>query len=88
MTSLEKLFPSAAQIAPEIVAAVASNDYAVCDKRLDPQVILAIGRASAPKCGLGVVDTLLSILMFFVFPLIRRDVEKTSLGDSWETPHQ
>jgi 3-dehydrosphinganine reductase len=82
LSELEKNFPYAAKIAPEIVAAVAKGDYAVCDKRMDPQLLWANASGASPKRGWGIVDTLMAMLMCFVFPFIRRDMEKKSFGDA------
>lgn len=83
LATLEKHFPYAAKIAPEIVAAVASNDFAVTDKRLEPQFLWASGLGSSPKRGWGIVDSLLALLASILFPLIRRDVEKKCKGDAF-----
>ncbi|RYP80596.1 hypothetical protein DL770_006144 [Monosporascus sp. CRB-9-2] len=53
LAALEKDFPYAYKIAPEIVAAASSNDFAVMDKRLGPQVLWANAIASSPKRGWG-----------------------------------
>lgn len=78
----ESRFPPADKIAPEIVAAVATGDFAVTDTRLEPQVLWANMMGSSPRRGWGVVDSLLALLMWIVFPFIRRDIEKKCLGDA------
>lgn len=85
VTTLEKHFPHVAKIAPEIVAAVASNDFAITDKRLEPQFLWAGGIGSSPKRGWGVVDSLLALLASLLFPLIRRDIEKKCQGDAFRS---
>ncbi|RYP51215.1 hypothetical protein DL768_003421 [Monosporascus sp. mg162] len=82
LTSLEKDFPYAHKIAPEIVAAAASNDFAVMDKRLGPQVLWANMIGSSPKRGWGIVDSLLAFVMFLAFPFVRRDMEAMCKGDA------
>lgn len=82
LADLEKQFPYAAKIAPEIVANVASGDYAVCDNRADPQLLWAMSRGSSPKRGWGIVDTLMAVLMYFVWPFVTRDWDKKSFGDA------
>lgn len=73
VASLAKRFPYASQIAPEIIAAVASDDFAVTDKRLDPQLIWTSGIGPSPRRGWGTFDTLLSFLAtFVVMPSVRR----------------
>lgn len=83
LKELEKQFPYAHKIAPEIVQAAEKGDFAVMDKRLDPQVIWANCIGTEPKRGWGIVDSLLAVLMgIFVFPFIRRDMEKLCKGDA------
>lgn len=85
VATLGKHFPHATKIAPEIVAAVASNDFAVTDKRLEPQFLWASGIGSSPKRGWGIVDSLLALLASLLFPLIRRDIEKKCQGDAFRS---
>jgi 3-dehydrosphinganine reductase len=80
LRDLEKQFPYAAKIAPEIVANVASGDSAVCDGRLNPQLLWANAIGASPRRGWGVVDTLMAILMLFAWPFVRRDMEKKCRG--------
>ena len=83
LSDLEKKFPYAEKIAPEIVAAVASGDFAVMDKRTDPQLLWANMIGPSPRRGLGIMDSLLAILMsFFLFPFVRRGWDKTCKGDA------
>ncbi|RYP61587.1 hypothetical protein DL770_009764 [Monosporascus sp. CRB-9-2] len=64
ISALESRFPHAHKIAPEIVAAVASNDFAVLDKRLEPQILWANMIGTSPRRGWGIVDCLFAFLMF------------------------
>lgn len=83
LKELEKQFPYAEKIASEIVAAVASEDFAVMDKRMDLQLLWANMIGPSPRRGLGIVDALLTILMsFFLFPFVRRGWDKTCKGDA------
>lgn len=82
LPELEKNFPYAEKIAPEIVAAIGTGDYAVMDKRMEPQLVWANMIGTSPRRGLGIVDSLLAILMSFVFPFIRRGWEKICNGDA------
>ena len=79
---LEKQFPYAAKIAPEIVANVASGDYAVCDGRFDPQLLWANAMGASPRRGWGIVDTLMAMFMLLAWPFVRRDMEKKCWGDA------
>ncbi|RYP89287.1 hypothetical protein DL769_000121 [Monosporascus sp. CRB-8-3] len=84
LAALEEDFAYAHKIAPEIVAAAASNDFAVVDKRLGPQVLWANAIASSPKRGWGMVDSLFAFTMFLFFPFhqdIRRDPLQPSSHD-------
>jgi 3-dehydrosphinganine reductase len=83
LSELEKHFPYASKIAPEIVANVLSNDFAVMDKRMDPQALWANMIGTSPKRGWGIVDSLLALLTgFLLIPRIRRDMERKCLGDA------
>jgi 3-dehydrosphinganine reductase len=80
LSEIEKSFPYADKIAPEIVASIAKGDYAVMDGRFEPQACWAVSIGSSPKRGLGVWDTLLAVLMALVFPFIRAGWEKECRG--------
>ncbi|KAL7629712.1 hypothetical protein AAE478_001235 [Parahypoxylon ruwenzoriense] len=82
ISALESRFPSAHKIAPEIVAAVATNDFAVLDKRLEPQILWANMIGTSPRRGWGIVDSLLAFLMFLVYPFVRRQTEHQCRGDA------
>lgn len=82
LKDVERNFPYAEKIAPEIVAAVATGDYAIMDGRFEPQACWAVSIGSSPKRGLGLWDTLLAMLMALVFPFIRGGWEKECRGDA------
>ncbi|KAF2877770.1 putative short chain dehydrogenase/ reductase [Massariosphaeria phaeospora] len=83
LADLEKQFPYAAAIAPEIVAAVATGDFAVLDARLEPQLLWALAVGASPRRGWGVVDTVLGWVMWGVWWWVRREVERECRGDAW-----
>ncbi|RYP70801.1 hypothetical protein DL771_005176 [Monosporascus sp. 5C6A] len=82
ISALESRFPYAHKISPEIVAAVASNDFAVLDKRLEPQILWANMIGTSPRRGWGIVDCLLAFVMFLVYSFVRRQMEKQCKGDA------
>ena len=82
LKTLEKNFPYAEKIAPEIVDAIATGDYAVLDGRFEPQLCWAVSRASSPKRGWGIWDTLLGIFAAIVFPFERARWERECRGDA------
>lgn len=82
LDEIEKNFPYAAKIAPEIVEAVRKGDYAVMDNRFEPQFCWAVSMGSAPKRGWGIWDTILAIIASLVFPFVRSGFEKESRGDA------
>ncbi|KAF2116455.1 short chain dehydrogenase [Lophiotrema nucula] len=69
---LEKKFPYAEKIAPEIVDAVAKGDYAVLDGRFESQIVWGVGMGGSPKRCWGVWDVLLALLAMFAWPFERR----------------
>lgn len=82
LADLEKKFPSAAEIAPKIVANVANGDYAVCDDRLGPQLLWSNTSGANPSSGWCVVDTLMALVMWIAWPFVRRDMKRESWGDA------
>ncbi|KAI1390362.1 uncharacterized protein F4822DRAFT_233968 [Hypoxylon trugodes] len=81
LAELEKSFPYAAKIAPEIVAEVASNNFAITDKRVEPQFLWANMIGTSPKRGFGIIDSLLAFLGLFVYPFLRREMEQKCRAD-------
>lgn len=75
-------FPYAAEIASELVDAVAKGDFAVMDGRFEPQMCWGVSVGSSPKRGWGVWDTCLSVLASLAWPLIRRTFEKDASGEA------
>ena len=82
LCDLEKHLPCAEDIAPKIVAGVATGDFAVLDNRIEAQLLWANMMGTSPRRGLGIVDSLLAILMSLVTPFIRRGIEKVCQGDA------
>jgi 3-dehydrosphinganine reductase len=80
LSEIEKSFPYAENIAPEIVASIDKGDYAVMDGRFEPQACWAVSIGSSPKRGWGLWDTFLAVLMALVFPFIRYGWEKEVRG--------
>ncbi|KAF2004267.1 short chain dehydrogenase [Amniculicola lignicola CBS 123094] len=87
LSEIQKSFPYADKIAPEIIANVAKGDFAVMDNRFEPQFCWATSIASSPKRGWGVWDTLLAMFASIVFPLfVRRGWERECRGDASRNP--
>jgi 3-dehydrosphinganine reductase len=82
LKKLEKKFPYAEKLAPEILAALADGDYAVMDSRFESQACWAVSISSSPKRRLGIWDTLIALLMTLVFPFIRWGWEDQCKGDA------
>ncbi|KAF2445300.1 short chain dehydrogenase [Karstenula rhodostoma CBS 690.94] len=82
LSKIEKGFPYAEKIAPEIVANVAKGDFAIMDGRFEPQACWAVSIGSSPKRGFGIWDTILAVLMAVIFPFIRNGWEKECRGDA------
>ncbi|KAI1250921.1 hypothetical protein MGN70_007982 [Eutypa lata] len=82
ISALENRFPSAYKIAPEIVAAVATDDFAVLDRRLVPHILWANMIGTSPRRGWGIVDCFLAFFMVLVYPFVRRQIEKQCKGDA------
>ncbi|KAF2651118.1 putative short chain dehydrogenase/ reductase [Lophiostoma macrostomum CBS 122681] len=83
LNQLEKQFPYAAQIAPELVKAVARGDFAVVDGRFESQLCLAVGRGASPMRGWGVWDSALEMLGWLVWPWVRWAWRRECEGDAW-----
>ncbi|KAF2676605.1 acetyl-CoA synthetase-like protein [Lentithecium fluviatile CBS 122367] len=75
-------FPYAEEIAPEIVAAVQTGDFAVMDGRFEPQLCWAMAIGTSPKRGWGVWDTFFAMLASIIFPIITWDWAKMTKGDA------
>jgi 3-dehydrosphinganine reductase len=83
LADLERRFPYAEKIAPDIVAAVESNEFAVMDRQFIPQLLWANIIGSSPKRGWGIVHSILAFLSgYFIFPMVRRSIEKQCKEDN------
>jgi 3-dehydrosphinganine reductase len=80
---LAKKVPTAKKVAEGIIRAVERGDFALCDDPLESSLLFANMIRSSPKRGLGVVDSVLSIVMgLFVWPVVRRRWESMCRQDS------
>jgi 3-dehydrosphinganine reductase len=72
-----------AKVAEGIIRAVERGDFALCDDSLESSLLFANMIRSFPKRGLGVVDSVLSIVIgLFVWPVVRRRWESMCRQDS------
>ncbi|KAF1998468.1 short chain dehydrogenase [Amniculicola lignicola CBS 123094] len=83
LKTLEKNFPSAEKIAPEIVANIENGDYAVMDGRFEPQICWGVAMGGSPKRGWGVWDSILGVLAWVAWPVVRWGWEKECKGEAF-----
>ena len=75
--------PDAGKIAPEIVAAIDKGDFAVMDRRFEPQLCWGLSISSSPKRGWGLWDTFLALLACIVWPFVRRSHMADADGEAY-----
>jgi 3-dehydrosphinganine reductase len=81
--TLAKKFPSAAKIAPELVADITKGDFVFTDRNANTHLLWANMMGTSPVRGLGIVDYALSMFMGCVlWPSHRRMVERVCKGDA------
>lgn len=64
-----KKHPSAAKMADIILSGLAKGDFAICDQSVESPLLFANMVGVTPKRGWGIVDSVMSILMAFGWPL-------------------
>ncbi|KNG85245.1 putative short chain dehydrogenase/reductase family oxidoreductase [Aspergillus nomiae NRRL 13137] len=80
---LEKKFPSSEEVARGVVARVDKGDFIICEDSLPGYLLFTNMIGLSPKRGLGIVDSLLSVVMgWFVVPVVRRRWERMCREDS------
>ncbi|KAF4212325.1 hypothetical protein CNMCM6805_000305 [Aspergillus fumigatiaffinis] len=79
---LEEKFPSSQKVAEGIVARVDKGDFIICEDSLSASLLFTNMVGLSPKRGLGIVDSLLSVVMgWFVVPVLRRRWERMCRED-------
>ncbi|KAF7184323.1 hypothetical protein CNMCM7691_005075 [Aspergillus felis] len=82
LAELEKKFPSSENVARGIVARVDKGDFIICEDSLAASLLFTNMIGLSPKRGLGIVDSLLSVVMgCFVVPVLRRRWERMCRED-------
>ncbi|KAH1370824.1 hypothetical protein KXW29_000587 [Aspergillus fumigatus] len=80
---LEEKFPSSEKVAQGIVARVDRGDFIICEDSLAASLLFTNMVGLSPKRGLGIVDSLWSVVMgWFVVPVLRRRWEKMCREDA------
>ncbi|RYP45719.1 hypothetical protein DL768_007960 [Monosporascus sp. mg162] len=69
---LMRKHPSAKKEADLILAGVAKGDFAICDESVESPILFANMVGVSPRRGLGIYDTIMSLVMAFAWPLIGR----------------
>ncbi|RHZ55809.1 uncharacterized protein CDV56_104290 [Aspergillus thermomutatus] len=79
---LEEKFPSSEKVARGIIARVDKGDFIICEDSLAASLLFTNMVGLSPKRGLGIVDSLLSVVMgWFVVPVLRRRWERMCRED-------
>ncbi|RYP27316.1 hypothetical protein DL767_007740 [Monosporascus sp. MG133] len=69
---LMRKHPSAKKEADLILAGVAKGDFAICDGSVESPLLFANMVGVSPRRGLGIYDTIMSLVVAFAWPLIGR----------------
>ncbi|RYP61090.1 hypothetical protein DL769_007865 [Monosporascus sp. CRB-8-3] len=69
---LMRKHPSAKKEADLILAGVVKGDFAICDESIESPILFANMVGVSPRRGIGIYDTIMSLVMALAWPLIGR----------------
>ena len=82
ISDLKNRYPSSEKVASLIISAVDKGDYIICPASFASSALFCNMIGPSPKRGLGIVDSLLSVVVGWIFwPILRRRWESVCRKD-------
>lgn len=83
LEELEKEIPYASTVAQQVITDAESDDFAIVDRRLIPQLLWSNMMGTSPKRGWGIVDSILAFLtILIIWPINDWDIRKKCWGEA------